>query len=346
MTPAQRIVVAALVLLLLLTGFWVVGQLFTERPSDDRQSRTPVATSRPDQTGGVVGLFVEPDDGREPILAELDNATASIDLEVYLLSDPEILNALEAAVARGVRVRVIMEEQPFGGAGTHQETFTRLESARVAVRWSNPTFRFTHIKTFVIDKRVAIIMNLNLTRSSFTKNREFGVIVTRPAEVAQAAAIFEADWTRGAEPPDGPLVVSPTTSREDLLTLIDGATETIDVYAEVVRDPEIVTALLGAEERGAEVRLMVSADSDANDRGREERAMLTDGGVEVRLASGVYIHAKMILVDDASAYVGSQNFTATSLDQNRELGIILDQPANIARLGQTFDDDFANGKRE
>ncbi|MDP9470942.1 MAG: phospholipase D-like domain-containing protein, partial [Chloroflexota bacterium] len=173
---------------------------------------------------GVVGLFVEPDDGRAPILDELNAARRSIDLEIYLLSDEEILQALERAQARGVRVRVILEEHPFGGAGGEERVFARLEQAGIAVRWSNPAFRLSHIKTFVIDAEVAIIMNLNLTKTSFTGNREFGAITTRPAEVAQADAIFEADWQRSAEPPDGPLVVSPTTSRRTLLGLIESAT--------------------------------------------------------------------------------------------------------------------------
>ena len=75
---------------------------------------------------GVVGLFVQPDDGRAPILDELDAARESISLEVYLLSDAEIIAALERAEARGVEVRVILEEQPFGGAGDQPEVFARL----------------------------------------------------------------------------------------------------------------------------------------------------------------------------------------------------------------------------
>lgn len=293
-----------------------------------------------------MGIFVEPDDGRAPLLAELDAARRSITLQIYLLSDEEILRALERAQARGVDVRVIMEDSPFGGAGGEEEVFVRLERAGVAVRWSNPAFRLSHIKTFVVDEEVAIIMNLNLTKTSFTGNREFAAITTRPAEVAQAAAIFDADWRRSAEPPDGPLIVSPTTSRRTLLGLIDGATTSLDIYAEVVRDKEIVAALGEAATRGVHVRLIVSNDSEENDRGRDERASLARQGVQVRLARGVYIHAKMILVDGKRAYVGSQNFTSASLDLNRELGILIDDPANIARLARTFEADFTSGREE
>ncbi len=292
---------------------------------------------------GVLGLFVEPDDGREPIIAELEAARREVTLQVYLLSDEEVIAALEETAGRGVAVRVLLEEQPFGGNGSNPDTFRRLQEAGIAVQWANPTFRFSHVKTFVIDRRVAIVMNLNLTRSAFTNNREFGVVTTRAVEVAQAAAIFEADWDRAAEPPDGPLVVSPTTSRSDLLALIDGATSTLDLYAEVVRDEAVLTALTDAVGRGVRVRLVVSNDGSA-DRGDEERAALAEAGVEIRYARGLYIHAKLILADGRVALVGSQNLTGTSLDQNRELGVLVDDPAAIARLVATFEADFASGR--
>ena len=74
-----------------------------------------------------------------------------------------ILQSLEEAQRRGVDVRVILEEHPFGGGGGQEEIFARLESAGIAVRWGNPVFRFSHIKTIVVDDAVAIIMNQNLT---------------------------------------------------------------------------------------------------------------------------------------------------------------------------------------
>lgn len=281
------------------------------------------------------------------MLDEIVAARATITLEVYLLSDEETIAALETARRRGVEVRVILEEQPFGGAGTTPEVYARLQRSGIDVRWDNPAFRFGHIKTLVVDGRVALIMNQNLTRSSFTGNREFGVITTRPAEVAQAAAIFAADWARSAEPPDGPLIVSPTTSRADLLGLIDGARRELDVYAEVMRDPEVMTAFVAAARRGVAVRLIMSGDRDGDDDNAEERAELAAAGVEVRLArGGLYIHAKMVLADGERAFVGSQNFTATSLDLNRELGMFLDDRASVGRLTRTFDRDFAEGQPE
>jgi phosphatidylserine/phosphatidylglycerophosphate/cardiolipin synthase-like enzyme len=179
------------------------------------------------------------------------------------------------------------------------------------------------------------------TQSAFTSNREFGVVTNRPDAVRAAAAIFAADWTRGTEPDPGPLVVSPTNARGHLLALVDGARVSLDLYAEVLRDPEMLDALRDAARRGVRVRVIVSPTADF----AAEMEDLATSGVDIRLASGLYIHAKLIVADGERAFIGSQNLSATSLDQNRELGIIVDDPVNLSRLTRTFAIDFRAGTR-
>ncbi|MGI9255269.1 MAG: phospholipase D-like domain-containing protein, partial [Thermomicrobiales bacterium] len=250
------------------------------------------ATPRPGQA--TTGVYITPMDGRGPILDEIAAAKKEITLQIYLIGDTEIIDALTSAARRGVHVRMLLEEHPYGGAGGQPEMFKRLADAGIDIRWSNPVFRFSHVKTFTIDRRVVIIMNQNLTYSAFKQNREIGVITNRPAEVAQAHAIFEADWNRTAEPENGPLVISPTNARESLLTLIDSATSSLDIYAEVLRDDAFFQAIARAAERGVKVRIVMSPG--------DEKQMTTlrgliDRGVQVRLVSDIYIHAKLFLVD-------------------------------------------------
>ncbi len=57
-----------------------------------------------------------------------------------------------------------------------------------------------------------------------------------------------------------------------------------------------------------------------------------------------YIHSKSILADGRRAYIGSVNFTATSMDQNRELGILTTSPSVLRKLGETFDQDWEKGE--
>ena len=62
--------------------------------------------------------------------------------------------------------------------------------------------------------------------------------------------------------------------------------------------------------------------------------------MQVRLLADAYSDAKAIIVDGASAFVGSQNLTQTSLDKNRELGIVLTDRPNLDRLGAVFRSDW------
>jgi cardiolipin synthase len=354
MTRSQRFVIALVLLLAVVFAVYlftsgddgpesVPTPTLAGLPPSTQPSDTPQPTRTPaeETEEGVTGLFVEPDDGRAPILDELEAARESVTLQIYLLTDPEIIQALKDTDARGVDVRVLLEENPFGGSGGQPETFSDLENAGIDIRWSNPTFTFSHIKTFVIDQKVAIIMNLNLTRSAFRGNREFGVVTTNSAAVRTAVEIFEADWARSAEPDPGPLVVSPSNSRGELIALIDSANESLDIYAEVMRDREVMSAILDARLQGVEIRLVMS--DDEGDNGDDERLELAAAGVQVRIENSPYIHAKMVLADGQRAFVGSVNFTATSLDQNRELGIIITEPTAIARIQAVFNEDFNNG---
>jgi cardiolipin synthase A/B len=52
----------------------------------------------------------------------------------------------------------------------------------------------------------------------------------------------------------------------------------------------------------------------------------------------------MLLADGQLAFVGSENFSATSLDDNRELGIMIADPTALATLNQTFQQDWSSAQ--
>jgi phosphatidylserine/phosphatidylglycerophosphate/cardiolipin synthase-like enzyme len=61
-----------------------------------------------------VGLIVEPDDGVRALTRPIRDATSSIWLTMYLLTNRTIIHDLEYAHAYGVQVRVILEPHPYG----------------------------------------------------------------------------------------------------------------------------------------------------------------------------------------------------------------------------------------
>jgi len=62
---------------------------------------------------------------------------------------------------------------------------------------------------------------------------------------------------------------------------------------------------------------------------------LAAAGVRILYLTRPYVHAKMILVDN-HVFIGSQNFSTTSLDNNREVGIMLAGQGLVQNAYQVF----------
>ena len=317
-------------------------------------------TALPDQlhlrpvAPNALTLFIQPDDGRAPVLDAFNNARTRIDLMIYLLSDRDAITALKSAVLRGVAVRVLLEQHPCcsGDNAMQRALFGELQAARVQVQWTNPAFRLTHAKMAVMDGTTALVMSQNLTRSSFTFNREASIVDRDPVDVAALDALFAADWARSPYAQLDPnLVIANSNARQTFLTLIGGATKSLSVESEEMQDPAIIDALIAAQKHGVAVRYIgstaaagtIAPQRDDNATGRKR---LTGGGANVRLLAAPYVHTKTVVVDEAVAFIGSENFSASSLDMNREIGILTTDTAIIGRLTGVFTKDWSAGKPE
>jgi len=286
-------------------------------------------------------FFVEPDDGDALIVKSITQAHKSIDLTIYLLTERDVILGLKEAVKRHVAVRVLLEPHPVGGPG-NQNIHDELQGAGIDVKWANPAFRLTHEKSLMLDRASAYIMTLNLTHSSFTSNREFGMLDTDPADVAVDEAIFEADWNRTAvDPTRADLVVAPNNARQKLTDLIASAHKTLLAEQEEMQDPGIVDALAAAAKRGVQVKLIVPMPQGGNDHNVSGEQRLASTGAAVRKLAAPYPHVKMYLADGQMLYVGSANASSSSLDDTRELGLIMSNADAIKRVQDTFAKDWA-----
>ncbi len=287
-------------------------------------------------------LFNEPDAGESIILDAINTAHHSIWLEMYLLTDTSIIQALENAAHHKVDVRVMLEPTPYGG-GSPQDVFDELKQARITVKPTSPSFTLTHEKGMVIDGDTAFIMSCNFTYSALNgTNREYGVVDTLAQDVQSVTDIFNADWNRTPAHITNPsFVISPTNSRTALTALIGSAKKTLILEEEEMLDDSIQQALVSAVQRGVSVEVILptpyAGQSDNNSGGI---AILKKGGVQVKEDPQVYIHAKMIAADGVQAFVGSENISAPSLDGNRELGILLTDRGMLATLQKTFQQDW------
>jgi cardiolipin synthase len=300
-----------------------------------------------------VQVFVEPDAGEHVITDAIRSARKSVWLEIYLLTDRNAINALEEDAQRGIDVRVMVEPHPFGGGGSPTRTIDQLKAAGVQAQTTSPTFALTHEKGMVIDD-TAYIMTSNFTRSalggssgsSSVTNREYGIIDTNPQDVQAVRNIFTADWNRSdAQFQDTNLVVSPINSRNAFTSLIASAHSSLLIEAEEMNDSAIEQALISAAQHGVHVQVVLPAPAgSSSDRNSQDISAIKQGSVQVREDGHLYMHAKIIIVDGKTAFVGSENISTQSLDRNRELGIIVSDANVLHTLQQTFQQDWSDSQ--
>jgi phosphatidylserine/phosphatidylglycerophosphate/cardiolipin synthase-like enzyme len=292
-------------------------------------------------------LITEPHDGFSAVYRLISHARHSIDLTMYEFTDTTAEHALAAAARRGVDVRVILDRRH---KSLDSAVYRYLTSHRVRVVWSSPRFEYTHQKTLVADRSKAIIMTANLTSGYYKTSRDF--LVTDPvrADAAAIVRVFDADFRHQAiRPGDGrDLVWSPTDSQRQILGLINGARKSLRIYSEEMADTTVDNALVKAAKRGVDVSICAENSGGEYDA---VFARLARAGVHISYYSsysGFYIHAKVVEADygtdSGRAFIGSENFSETSLDRNRELGLITSNRAILASAARTFAGDFKRGK--
>ncbi len=293
-------------------------------------------------------------EGLRPVADAIASAHTSIKMIMFHLSEKSIIASLIAARARGVDVRLILDAKNLESRSS-AKIVSELKSAGVVVTPSSPEFSITHAKAMVIDDRQAVIMSLNLT-TLFEKTRDYALTTDDPAIVKEFLTVFDADVgnaaarTKNTPPLTCPsLLWSPVNSESRLVALIDSAKSTIVSSTENLGDKAIDRALANAANRGVKVRILAPlCDLNPNPLLNVPVVReLDDEHVDARLMPAPatrelpYIHAKMMIVDGARAYVGSINFSENSTRHARELGILFDDKNAIAQIGGAFESDWS-----
>ena len=305
---------------------------------------TSVPVSAATKTSVISRIWTEPASGYNFILTAIDNAKRSIDLSMYELSDQSIEQALITKARSGVDVRVILNSD-YEGVSENSAAMSTLKAGSVHVVWA-PSDQIFHAKYLVIDDDVAYIGTGNFVPSDYSSTRDFWVTDVDSSDVSAVTATFNADFNGGGVDSfqSGGLVWSPG-STEALVNLIASAHRSLLVENEEMDSSPVENALISASRRGVDVEVVMTEDSEWNDA----LDRLASSGVHVRVlsASQVYIHAKVLCVDcsrDAgTVFIGSENFSSSSLVYNRELGIISSTLAAVRAVRSAVERDYGNG---
>jgi phosphatidylserine/phosphatidylglycerophosphate/cardiolipin synthase-like enzyme len=113
-------------------------------------------------------------------------------------------------------------------------------------------------------------------------------------------------------------------------------------------DATIEDALIQAAHRGVDVRVCGENTGGEYD---SDFSRLAAGGVHISYyasSHGFYIHGKVVEADygtsHARVFIGSENFSSTSLNRNRELGLITASQKVMSSIASTFAADYRHGR--
>lgn len=332
-------------------GSLPAGVTFTDNASGSPQKvkLTGVgvaASGPPPAVARTLYTFPEADGSVTPLYALVNGAQKTIDMTMYELVDTTFSGDLVAACGRGVKVRVVLDQNLEKTSNT--AAYTQLNgAANCRAVWANPVYQATHQKTITVDGTVSAILSLNLTSRYYKTTRDVGLVENDPADVAAIEATFNQDYVAAAVTPGNgdDLIWSPTTAQAALLGIINGATKTLLVENEEMGASNIVSALEAAAKRGVAVNI---AMTDNTSYATEFAALKAAGcGVHVypNTATALYIHAKALVADyglsTQKIYMGSINFSIASMTENRELGLYISDALAAQSLNATITSDYA-----
>ena len=311
------------------------------------------------------------------MLQAIAEARSSVCLATYIFqSDPvggQFVEALRAAVARGVSVRVLVDgigewyDWPhvvpiLRRAGVRAERFLppRLLPPNLSLNCRN------HRKLLLVDGVLAFMGGMNLggrEAGGGTGRRMTDIhFCLRGPVVGQLTGVFAADWqfASGEALPvavtPAPGARTPSTEGQSICRAITGGPdESIDKLLLIVTSaigaarrrilimtpyfippPELVASLQEAALRGVEVSLVLPRHSNLHYidwATLHWLPALVERGVRVHLQEPPFSHAKLFIVDGGYAQIGSVNLDTRSLRLNFEIALEVFDTALCTRMG-------------
>jgi cardiolipin synthase len=327
-------------------------------------------------TGNQLELLVDGDEAYPAMLAAIRAARSYVHLQSYIFdahgAGREFIEELAEARARGIEVRVLVDG--FGELYSLPRAVGRLRRAGLDAqrflppRLLPPNFWVNlrnHRKILVVDGELAFTGGMNIRskhrsrpggRPPRVHDTQFSM---RGPVVAQADAVFRADWTFAtgealpAPPPPRALpgeaecrviIDGPNEDLDKLLWVIIGAIaearRSIKIMTPYFLPPrELLVALQTASLRGVEVTVLLPAHNNfpfMNWAALHGLGDLLKTGVQVAFHGGAFVHSKLLLVDDYYAQIGSSNLDPRSLRLNFEVAVEVYDHAFGTRLAGYF----------
>lgn len=283
-------------------------------PSNRSNGKPP---SGPSSVRAAEHLVLDPPARRDAVVSAIGLARRELRMAIFRCDDIGVLDALAGALARGVRVRLLLTSRAKGWKHELDALLTLLEDMGAEVRpYADPVVKY-HAKYLVADAAAAVVCSLNFTRKCFSRTCDFLLHTSDPQVIEGLSRLFDADWQSPVAAIPGRLadrlVIGPEDARAQMAALLASAERSIRIIDHKLTDPAMLTLLRDRREAGLTVDV----------KGRAELAPLR-------------AHGKLVLVDESTAVVGSVALSALSLGFRREVALVVREPAVVRQLNHFY----------
>jgi mitochondrial cardiolipin hydrolase len=146
----------------------------------------------PDEVPSLAEAHFSPGDRcRRRISALLDQSRRGVDICVFTITDDHISRAILRAHKRGVRVRIISDDDKAQDRGSDVQ---ELERAGLEVRLDRSEAHMHH-KFAIFDGSFLVTGSYNWTRSAATSNEENLVVSNDPRLIGSFGQVFDKLWS-------------------------------------------------------------------------------------------------------------------------------------------------------
>ncbi len=352
------LVYVVLLVLLLVVAYYSRDDLGSLLPTPDAPpaDQTGGQPSQPGPGGGnsaVQAFFTTPSlvypdkrDQRKPspllqsAIADIDAARSSVDVAVFDLDLPELVDALLKAKERGAGVRVVLDSENLDTPEVAEQV-GRLEEDGIKVV-GDQREAFMHNKYIVVDGAITWMGSWNMTENdTFRNNNNMIRFVNQ-----QISAFYTTEFDqmfdgrfgprKQSSAPYPPLTIGSSRvevhfSPKDgvaqyVLRRLEEARSSIRFMTFSYTSDPIAEAMLAKQQAGLLVQ-GVFETQNASGTG-SEFGKLKRGGIDVLEDGNCYIlHHKVIIIDDRIVITGSYNFTASAEESNDENLVVIDDSA-------------------
>lgn len=280
-------------------------------------------------------------DLKSKIIDNINSAKSRVYVEVYMFSEKNIRNAIINAKKRWVDVKIVLEKNPYLAYNINNEAYNLFKENDIEVVWSDPKNYFLNHSKFMIIDDMFIVSTWNLSHSTFAYNRDFFIFSKDGVILNKILKIFDYDfyWIVWQEY-DSNLILSPNYSRKKLEKSFLWARESINMYFQYFLDDDLVDVLSIKASSGVLIKVVLP--DTAIESSPKQIKKLENSWVEISFLKKPKIHSKIVIVDNSYMFLWSINFSPTSIDENRELGLFFKNKDLIEKVNLVFEKDFSD----